>query len=471
MRRASSGLGVLACVAAAIALALGTVVVAVPTAFAQGLAITSATWMSLQAGEGQFTIEWTPWNGTGVVLNDLYIGTSSATDSDGEINPDQDIVPFDPTTGSYQSYYTASPTGAWYFQLVIEATSCGSGGSVGICLSNVATVSTSGKTTTTTPATTTTSTPSSCGVPTTPYQPTGVFVTVTFINRTGGSVVVYDDYPGPLGVSRRSSLFNGEAFGYDDQTGGYFFVTSESTGKCLGHWQVTANETVTLTRTTTSVTTAPPNPCLTTATCVVPLLRAPTVAHGSATLIDAQGRSTPLVDAESLAPDDSVHTDTGVARLTVQAGALAAGSSVALVLGAGTVWALPALPLFLISSTVFQFTSLQALGDVLYDVNEHSVHPEVRTSEMITRVNFAACAKCAPMGPIPHLTSPSASFSVEVTNTYSRISVYAGAVSVQNLNGTKTTVNLEAGFQSVVRLSGPPTKPTRFTIPLHPFWQ
>jgi ferric-dicitrate binding protein FerR (iron transport regulator) len=75
------------------------------------------------------------------------------------------------------------------------------------------------------------------------------------------------------------------------------------------------------------------------------------------------------------------------------------------------------------------------------------------------------------MGPIPHLTSPSASFSVEVTNTYSRISVYAGAVSVQNLNGTKTTVNLEAGFQSVVRLSGPPTKPTRFTIPLHPFWQ
>ena len=112
---------------------------------------------------------------------------------------------------------------------------------------------------------------------------------------------------------------------------------------------------------------------------------------------------------------------------------MTAGASVALVIGAGSVWALPALPIVVLSGTVFQFASLQTLGDVLYDVTGRSLQPEVRTSEMITRVNYAACGKCVSAGAIPHAeTNPDASFSVEVTKTYSRVRVYAGAVTVQN---------------------------------------
>ncbi|MGP8162201.1 MAG: hypothetical protein ACLQAN_00185 [Acidimicrobiales bacterium] len=340
----------------------------------------------------------------------------------------------------------------------------------------------SGSSTGTSSTTTTTPTPT-CGVPTAPFPATGVFVTVTVTNHTGEPVIVYDTAP-VGGADRRSSLSNGQSFGYDEETGDYLFVTSQSSGKCVGHWQIEAGGSITLpnkgspTLSTTTpdsatTTTIAETPCLETATCVIPLLRAPTVSHGVATLVDAKtGVSESLADVRSLVPYDSVHTKSGVARLAVEAGAVTAGASLALVIGAGSVWALPALPIVVLSGTVFQFTSLQTLGDVLYDVTGRSLQPEVRTSEMITRVNYAACGKCVSAGPIPHAeTNPNASFSVEITQTYSRVRVYAGAVTVQNLRGAMKTVTVQAGFQSIVRLVGPPTTPGRFAMPKIPFWQ
>jgi hypothetical protein len=340
----------------------------------------------------------------------------------------------------------------------------------------------SGPTPGTSTTTTTTPTPT-CGVPTASFPATGVFVTVTVVDNAGRSVVVYDTAP-VGGANRRSSLDNGQSFGYDEETNDYLFVTSESTGKCLGHWKIESNETITFSKTgsptvtkgssSPTTTTIPKTPCLETATCVVPLLRDPTVSHGSATVVDAKtGVSESLVGVRSLLPYDSVRTSsTGVARLAVTAGAVTAGASVALVIGAGSVWALPALPIVVLSGTVFQFASLQTLGDVLYDVSGRSLQPEVRTSEMITRVNYAACGKCAPAGPIPHaVQSPNASFSVEITRTYSQVRVYAGAVTVRNLHGVKSTVTVRAGFQSNVGRTGPPTTPVRFAVPKVPFWQ
>jgi hypothetical protein len=207
------------------------------------------------------------------------------------------------------------------------------------------------------------------------------------------------------------------------------------------------------------------------AKCVVPWLRAPTVSHGTASLVRS-GKVVPLTDAQSLLPNDSITTQDGVAHLAVTADAVAASSSIALVIGAGSIWALPALPILVVSGTVFQFASLQTFGSVLYDATGHRLQPEVRTSPMITRVNYAACGACAPSGPVPHLSpSTSASFSVQVTRTYSRIRVYQGAVTVQNRRGKQKTITVRAGFQSVVHLSGPPSAPGRFTFPSHGFWQ
>jgi len=340
----------------------------------------------------------------------------------------------------------------------------------------------SSSSTETSSTTTTTPTPT-CDVPTSPFPATGVFVTVTVTNRTGGPVVVYDTAPAG-GASRRSSLLSGESFGYDEETGDYLFVTSQSTGKCLGHWQIEARRSITLRKeggltpsTTTpgssTTNTIAETPCLETATCVIPLLRAPTVSQGIATVVNAKtGISESLTDIRSLVPYDSVHTESGVARLAVKAGAVTAGASLALVIGAGSVWALPALPIVVLSGTVFQLTSLQTLGDVLYDVSGPSLQPEVRTSEMITRVNYAACGRCVAVGRIPHVQqTPRASFSVEITRTYSRVRVYAGAVTVRNVHGAKKTITVQAGFQSVVRLVGPPSSPRRFAMPKVPFWQ
>jgi ferric-dicitrate binding protein FerR (iron transport regulator) len=91
---------------------------------------------------------------------------------------------------------------------------------------------------------------------------------------------------------------------------------------------------------------------------------------------------------------------------------------------------------------------------------------------MITRVNYAACGGCVAPGAIPHaLQTPVATFSVEVTKTYSRVRVYAGAVTVRNRHGEPKTVIVRAGFQSLVRHAGPPTTPSRFAKPKAPFWQ
>jgi ferric-dicitrate binding protein FerR (iron transport regulator) len=91
---------------------------------------------------------------------------------------------------------------------------------------------------------------------------------------------------------------------------------------------------------------------------------------------------------------------------------------------------------------------------------------------MITRVNYAACGNCVAAGAIPHAQqTPVASFSVEVTKSYSRVRVYAGAVTVRNRHGEQKTVIVRAGFQSVVRRMGPPTTPGRFAMPKASFWQ
>jgi hypothetical protein len=332
-------------------------------------------------------------------------------------------------------------------------------------------------------STTTTTPTSTCGVSAASFSASGDFATVTVDNQTGAPVVVFGNIPAG-GVLRLMSLTSGESFGLSEETGSSIYVTPESSDKCLGHWKIESSETITLPKTSSptatkgtsssTTTTIAGTPCLETATCVVPLLRAPTVSHGSATLVDDKtGARESLPDVRSLVPYDSVHTSsTGVARLAVTAGVVTAGASVALVIGAGSVWALPALPIVMLSGSVFQLASLQTFGDVLYDVSGRSLQPEVRTSEMITRVNYAACGGCVAPGAIPHaLQTPVASFSVEVTKTYSRVRVYAGAVTVRNRHGEPKTVIVRAGFQSLVRHAGPPTTPSRFAKPKAPFWQ
>jgi hypothetical protein len=443
--------------------------VAAPSASASGLSITGGSWTTLQPGEGEYTLHWTAWNGTGVVVNDLYISDEPTTDSNGTLSSNPEISPIDPSTGSYTSYYTASPTEHWYFQILIDAVSCGSGGSVGTCVSNVFELSTKGGSSGTTTTTTTTIPTPTCGAPTASYPASGVFVDEQIVNDTGANVVVYDTVPVGY-IARDYSMLNGETIIHHEEVGGYLFITSEKTDRCLGRWKITSTTPKSIVLSAKSTTTVN-NPCIETATCVVPLLRAPTVSHGTASLVRS-GKIEPLADMQLLLPNDSIKTQDGVAHLAVTAGAVAAASSIAIVIGAGSIWALPALPILVVSGTVFQFASLQTFGSVLYDATGRGLQPEVRTSEMITRVNYAACGACAPSGPIPHLSSStSASFSVQVTKTYSRIRVYQGAVRVQNRHGKQRTVTVRAGFQSVVQLSGPPSAPGRFTIPTHGFWQ
>ena len=455
--------------AISVATLLAMTTLAAPAASGSGLSITGGTWTTLQPGEGEYTLHWTPWSGTGVVVNDLYISDEPTTDSNGTLTSNPEITPIDPSTGIYTSYYTASPTGYWYFQILIDAVSCGSGGSVGTCVSNVFELSTKGGNSGTSTTTTTTTPTPTCGVPTTSYPASGIFVDEQIVNRTGTNVVVYDNLP-VGGIARDYSMQNGESTIHHEEVGGYLFITSEKTSQCLGRWKITSTTPKSIILSPKS-TMAVNNPCIETATCVVPWLRAPTVSHGTASLVRSR-KSEPLGDAQSLLPNDFVRTQDGVAHLAVTAGAVAAGSSIAIIIGAGSIWALPALPILVVSGTVFQFASLQTFGGVLYDATGRGLQPEVRTSEMITRVNYAACGACAPSGPIPHLSSStSASFSVQVTKTYSRIRVYQGAVTVQNRRGNQKTVTVRAGFQSVVQRSGPPSAPGRFTIPTHGFWQ
>jgi hypothetical protein len=364
---------------------------AAPAASSSGLSITGGTWTTLQPGEGEYTLHWTPWSGTGVVVNDLYISDEPATDSFGTLSSNPEISPIDPNTGSYTSYYTASPTGYWYFQILVDAVSCGSGGSVGTCVSNIFKLSAKGGFCGTTTTTTTTPTPT-CGVPTASYPASGVFVDEQIVNDTGANVVVYDNMP-VGGVVRDHSMQNGETIIQHEEVGGYLFITTEKTSRCLGRWKITLTTPKLIVLSAKSTTTVN-NPYIETATCVVPLLRAPTVSHGTASLVRS-GKIEPIADMQSLLPNDSVTTQDGVAHLAVTAGAVAAGSSIAIVIGAGSIWALPALPILVVSGTVFQFASLQTFGSVLYDATGRALQPQVRTSEMITRVNYAACGACA----------------------------------------------------------------------------
>ncbi len=76
------------------------------------------------------------------------------------------------------------------------------------------------------------------------------------------------------------------------------------------------------------------------------------------------------------------------------------------------------------------------------------------------------------------VTSPYATFSVrgtiltvEVTKTFTRLRTYQGAVTFKNVKGkTKRTVTVKKGFESIVRLTKPPTKPQKFKKPTKPFW-
>src|ERR1019366_9735890 len=203
---------------------------AAPAASGSGLTITAGTWTTLQTGEGQYTLHWTPWSGTGVVVNDLYVSDEPTTDSTGTLSSNLETTPFDPTTGSYTSYYTASPTGYWYFQILIEAVSCGSGGSVGICLSNVFELSTKGGSSGSTTTTTTTIPTPTCGVPTGSYPASGVFVDEQIVNDTGADVVVYDTVPVGY-IARDYSMLNGERMIQHEEVGGYLFITSGKTGQ------------------------------------------------------------------------------------------------------------------------------------------------------------------------------------------------------------------------------------------------
>ncbi len=61
--------------------------------------------------------------------------------------------------------------------------------------------------------------------------------------------------------------------------------------------------------------------------------------------------------------------------------------------------------------------------------------------------------------------------TVEVTKTFTRLRTYQGAVTFKNVKGkTKRTVTVKKGFESIVRLTKPPTKPHKFKKPTKPFW-
>ncbi len=61
--------------------------------------------------------------------------------------------------------------------------------------------------------------------------------------------------------------------------------------------------------------------------------------------------------------------------------------------------------------------------------------------------------------------------TVEVTKTFTRLRTYQGAVTFKNVKGkTKRTVIVKKGFESIVRLTKPPTKPHKFKKPTKPFW-
>ncbi len=61
--------------------------------------------------------------------------------------------------------------------------------------------------------------------------------------------------------------------------------------------------------------------------------------------------------------------------------------------------------------------------------------------------------------------------TVEVTKTFTRLRTYQGAVTFKNFKGkTKRTVTVKKGFESIVRLTKPPTKPHKFKKPTKPFW-
>ncbi len=61
--------------------------------------------------------------------------------------------------------------------------------------------------------------------------------------------------------------------------------------------------------------------------------------------------------------------------------------------------------------------------------------------------------------------------TVEVTKTFTRLRTYEGAATFKNVKGkTKRTVTVKKGFESIVRLTQPPTKPRKFKQPTKQFW-
>lgn len=231
--------------------------------------------------------------------------------------------------------------------------------------------------------------------------------------------------------------------------------------------------------------------CLATASCVVPFLRPPQVLHGTAVLLHADGTSEPLRDAHGVQGGDTIKTGSkSAARIrfdndddltlgpNTSVKVVSRGNIVSSILcGVGcsvlgpaisvvgeVIWRISggAPPLLLGGFNPYAETWPDFAGYTTAPILHEGLPsgaPGGRTSD----VSQLAQARNASAGAV---------FTIETTPSAMRVSVYAGAVRLRNIRGKrKQTVNVKAGFQSLVNGARVPSKPRRFKPPKQPFWK
>jgi uncharacterized membrane protein YgcG len=231
--------------------------------------------------------------------------------------------------------------------------------------------------------------------------------------------------------------------------------------------------------------------CLATASCVVPFLRPPQVLHGTAVLLHADGTSERLRDAHGVQGGDTIKTGSkSAARIrfdndddltlgpNTSVKVVSRGSILSSVLcGVGCSVLVPAIS---VAGEVIWRISGGAPPLLLGGFNPYAeTWPDFAgyTTAPILHEGLPSGApggRASDVGQLAQARNASAGavFTLETTPSAMRVSVYAGAVRLRNIRGKrKQTVNVKAGFQSLVNGTRVPSKPRRFKPPTQPFWK
>jgi len=268
-----------------------------------------------------------------------------------------------------------------------------------------------------------------------------------FVLASNGGVSVPD--------GRLTSCHDTDGFGL---AGSGSFSASRSSATAPTTPPKTTTSPTTTTGTTGTTGTSPGGGCLATATCVVPLLRAPDLVRGQAEVKHADGTTECLCHVTALRSGDTIGTNkigSAAVNFDFNDGFDVFPNTTVRV-------AAPNLFEMLAGVTAWdQLTSFPAVYDGLAEVwagpsPKPPVLPEPSSLPQPTG------------GPTSHSARAVLQmFTVWTTGSFTRVRDYDGAVRLRNIKGDhERTVFLRQGFESTIRGTAPPSKPRPFPIVL-----